>query len=111
MAIRDDVDEMIEFLNGLAQLDPVGMGKLIAARVPCNAAIAGHPTVQVGEGREFGQPEEGWMFGVLGMLNGFYGKFDDGEWQGAGPIAATLDVSGRCVGFRRTDSVARRKPS
>jgi hypothetical protein len=107
MAIRDDVDEMIEFLDTLAKMDPVGMGKLIAARVPCNQTLAEHPTVQVGAGREFGKPEEGWMVGVLGILNGFYGRFEGGDWDGAGPIAATLDVYGRCVGFRRTDSVVR----
>ncbi len=108
MAIRDGVDEMIEFLNGLAKLDPEGMGRLVAARVPCNKEMAEHPTVQVGTGHEFGQEQNGWMVGVLGILNGFYGKFDEGKWQGAGAIAATLEADGRCIGFRRLDSTTRR---
>lgn len=48
MTIRQDTDELITFLNSLAEVDSVAMGRLISARVEeCNAELANHPSVQV----------------------------------------------------------------
>ena len=92
MSIRNDVDDLIAFLDSLAKIDPVAMGALIAARVSCNQALADHPTVQCGDS----------IVGVLGILNGYAGVFDDGPRKGWGPISAVIESDCRCTGFART---------
>lgn len=112
--IRPDVDDMIEFLNGMARLDPVFVINLIKKRVPCNHALADHPTIQVGQAKEWlkakdarqaeemaGLPPEQPAAGFLGVINGYYGSFDSGPYEGWGPI--TAEVDGNTIYFRRTD--------
>lgn len=89
------VDKTIEFLNQLLELDPVAVSALVERRVPCNEALAVHPTVQVcSEGSEY-------RVGLLGVLNGLFGV-DQELW---GPISAQYneDDLERVVGFVRTD--------
>lgn len=80
--IRDDVRELIVFLNELAETDPVAMGNLVNHRVECNNGILMHPTVQCGDG----------TVGMLGILNGYVGKFRSGAREGWGPIVAVMDI-------------------
>jgi hypothetical protein len=78
MMIRTTIalDEVIDYLNELIETDRPAMAALIANRVPCNPAMANHPTVQV-------QAQHGgYLVGMLGILNGLFGTFEDG-W---GPI-------------------------
>lgn len=82
MAIRPDVDDVIKFLNELLELDRPAIAALIANRVPCNEALGMHPTVQVGA------QHGGYHVGLLGILNGYFGVFDDGPRVGAGAITA-----------------------
>jgi len=93
MTIRADTDELIGFLDSLAKVDPVAIGALIAARVPCNDALSDHSTVQTGDGE----------VGLLGILNGYAGTLDSGRYKGWGPIAAVIELDGRCTGFVRTN--------
>lgn len=117
--IRPDVDEMIAFLNELARIDPYAMARLIAARVPCNSSMADHPTVQTGERYEEsggaiggGPPRRtvvGWEVGFLGIINGFYGVYDDGAKRSWGAIAAVINASlasphGCCHGFVKLEN-------
>lgn len=108
MAIRQDVDEVLSFLNEAAKLDPVGMGKLLAARVPCNDALAQHPTIQVAGPNEESKhltKMDTASFGVLGLLNGYFGSYDDGPKKGWGPITAIVEDDGSVSSFVRSDLV------
>jgi hypothetical protein len=91
-------DTIIERLNDIARTDPVAMDALIKARVPCNKAMAEHPTVQVTA------TDEGGIVGILGLLNGIVGVIPDGRPRhGWGYIAAEMDDRGAFVRFVRTD--------
>jgi len=77
------VDEAISFLNELVRIDPTMLRSLILNRVPCSAAMAEHPTVQVSLGAD-----GTFEIGLLGVLNGLFGA-DDKGW---GAIAAVVNV-------------------
>jgi hypothetical protein len=48
--------------------------------------------------------EAKYRCGLLGLLNGYCGIFDDGPHKGCDPIAALVyDEAGVLVCFRRTD--------
>lgn len=68
------VDDAVAYLNELIELDRPAMAALIANRVPCNRALANHPTVQVG------QRHGGFSVGMLGVLNGLFGV-DEDDWD------------------------------
>ena len=88
------IDDTIKFLNDLLAIDPDAIGKLVETRVGCNAALAGHPTVQV-SGDLSGQD----CVGLLGVLNGLFGV----DFKFRGPITAEFDdVSGKLTRFYRT---------
>ena len=104
--IRIDTDDLIEFLNSLVKLDPVAIGKLVEARVPCNEELAQHPTVQVsghGEGEYSSIPEGEYRVGILGILNGYAGTIEEGPRKGWGSIAAVIEDDGHVSKFIRTD--------
>jgi len=88
--IRESVSltDVFSFLNELVAMDPKAVELLIEHRVPCNEALANHPTVQV-RGNS--------TVGFLGALNGLFGAYGDG-W---GSIAAVFEDDGRLVGFER----------
>lgn len=112
MSIRNDVDDLVAFLDSLANIDPIAVGALVATRVPCNGELALHPTVQVSAGGSAGRtatnpgesdvPAGEFRVGLLGILNGYAGKFDDGPLCGWGPITAVVEADGRITAFRRT---------
>jgi hypothetical protein len=106
MPIRPETDEAIAFLNSLVAIDRHFVQELMALRVPCNSQIANHPSVQVGIGSDkdvFVRPNE-YRCGILGVLNGFFGTFDGGDYAGWGPIAAVYSSEGLLTKFIRTDS-------
>lgn len=102
-------DRIIGFLNELIVIDHAAVSALIGTHVPCNEALADHPTVQV---RNF-TGDAGPTVGIIGVLNGLCGIFDAPErLRGWGPIAARIvtsepDESGLSIGqvicFERTD--------
>lgn len=99
--LRPDTDDMIAFLDSLAKIDPVAMGKLIAHRVQCNETLRDHATVQTGPGETLGTGE----VGMLGILNGYCGVIGAGKYKGWGNIAAIVEKDGRCTGFVATSTM------
>jgi len=65
-------DDAIRYLNELIEIDRPAMAALIANRVPCNQAMADHPTVQVRA------QHGGFTVGMVGILNGMFGIDEDG---------------------------------
>ena len=92
MADQALIDRTIAYLNELKDADPQAMRDLIETRVPCNTALADHPTVQV-QARK----EGGFVVGLLGILNGLLGADTDG-W---GFLCVKYD-DGKLVEFMRT---------
>lgn len=91
-ADHEAVDTMIRFLNGLLELDSDAIARLIEVRVPCNKALAEHPTVQTLAEKKI------YSVGLLGILNGYIGIDADG-W---GFICAVFDDSNKLTKFIRT---------
>lgn len=91
-------DLLIERLNEIASHDPKWMRAMIEERVPCNKALADHPTVLVGE-------HDGEIkAGLLGLLNGLVGTIPSGKRKGWGFIVAVFaDDTGAFQKFQRTD--------
>lgn len=64
--------DAVAYLNQLLELDRPAVAALVANRVPCNEALADHPTCQVGV------QHGGFHVGLLGVLNGLFGTIGDG---------------------------------
>lgn len=92
-------DDVVNFLNEIALIDNTAISCLADDRVPCNEALAQHPTVQVKRDGVYRK------VGFLGIINGLLGTYDEGEHKGSGPITAEMDELGKIVYFRRTDDV------
>lgn len=80
----------IQYLNELVALDREVMHELVEGRVPCNEAIARHPTVQVSRNEE-----DERVLGLLGVINGLIGV-DKESW---GYVARIFDEDGNLTGF------------
>lgn len=114
MVDRELASRIVSLLNELLELDRRAVEALILHRVTCNSALAEHSTVQVsdtGERRSsllaMGSPR--YQVGILGVLNGLCGTFDDGPKTGLGPITAIFDdTSGaqRLERFELTDDTS-----
>lgn len=82
---------VIALLNEAFQRDPEAVAALVNNRVPCNAALAEHPTIQCGGG--------GTTVGLIGILNGLCGV----DASGWGAVAAEYDTETKAlVGFQRS---------
>lgn len=77
-----DIEHAINVLNAAVRDDSRAMTQLIAHRIPCNDALANHPTIQCG-----GYGDTPVVVGFLGVLNGIFGIDSDGY----GGITATLN--------------------
>jgi hypothetical protein len=60
------------YFNQLLKVDKPAVAAMFANRVPCNKAMADHPTVQVTA------QHGGYHVGLIGILNGLCGVRDDG---------------------------------
>lgn len=97
MTLRNAVTpaEMVDYLNGLLDLDRAAVAALVANRVPCNREMADHPTAQVGV-----QHGAFWI-GLLGLLNGAFGVLpDDSPRAGCGAVVAIFEDDPGAVGAR-----------
>lgn len=94
------VDDVLAVLNEALELDPLAVTNLVEARLPCNDALSEHPTIQCGPS---GGTTKHWQVGLLGILNGLFGIFDEDapEPTGFGPIAAVV-AGGYVTRFVRT---------
>lgn len=59
-----DIQPAVDALNAAFAADPLAMRALLINVVPCNQALADHPTIQVAE------YDEGFTVGMLGVING-----------------------------------------
>ena len=89
------VDAAIAVLNRALEADPKALSDLVAARVPCNAALADDPTVQCGECGCIPL-----AVGLLGIINGIFGA----DERGVGYISAICnhDDDDQIIRFQRT---------
>lgn len=90
-----DQSEVIMLLNELLLKDPECIRALVAHRVPCNDAIANHPTIQVHQHKDQKQP----LVGLLGLLNGLFGIREDGF----GAFIMEIDDEGNILKFKATE--------
>ena len=83
-----DISKAIDALNEAFRNDPGAIHALMCNRVPCNQALAGHPTVQV-EATPVMRDAEHWSVGALGLINGaiepLTGKRVAVRWSDSGP--------------------------
>ena len=95
--IKPEITEMVRFLNELLNYDREAIQELVNIRVNCNDALANHPTVQV-----MGSiPKKDNKVGLLGILNGYLGIYDDGYRKNWGALSAVFDdESGELLEFR-----------
>lgn len=95
MAVDLDLAKrVVDYLNGLVVLDKPCIGALITNRIPCNQALADHPTCQVSA------QHGGCYVGLLGLLNGLCGIYDDGPKKGWGAIEAVFAPKGQYACLR-----------
>lgn len=92
MVDRKLAERCVALLQEMIDLDAAAVTALCAARVPCNEALAAHPTVQVGG--EVGAAE----VGLLGVLNGLCGAYEEGERAGWGAVSVVIDSFGNAIG-------------
>lgn len=85
----------VAVLNAALAADREAVKTLLEFRVPCNAALGAHPTIQVRRGPPH-------SVGILGILNGCYGAVPDGPRKGWGWITLLTDEQGP-VRFKVTD--------
>jgi hypothetical protein len=73
-------DRIVLLLNELLELDYEATVALVfGPHVPCNQAVADHPSVQVCElSEEHQKGERKWGVRVMGLLNGVAGHYPDG---------------------------------
>jgi hypothetical protein len=83
---------VLDLLNEVHALDPAAVNALVNHRVPCNAALVDHPTVQCGKSAD------SFTVGLIGLLNGLVGV----DAEGNGAIASMVDTeTGTVTGFKR----------
>lgn len=97
------IDEVVQFLNEVTEIDQSAMTALLETRVPCNQALADHPTVQVQARNDQNS------VGFLGLLNGLFGVFDEGHHKDWGDIVAvysgTTSSDKQCIKFVRSEAL------
>lgn len=85
--------ECIDFLNSLLLLDAKAVNDVFSTRHTCNRPLTEHPTVQV----SYNQKLQVSSVGPLGILNGLFGKVDDGKYEGFGAIVALRDSASNAI--------------
>jgi len=94
--------ELVNFMNEMLAHDRSAITDLCLHRVPCGKALMTHPTVQVRVVKDDVSQSMDYSVGLLGILNGFLGSFDDGPKKGFGALVAEMDEdTGEITGFRR----------
>lgn len=103
--INHDPRPTIALLNEILEKDRSAIEGLVNTRVPCNKELADHPTVQVGHHFPTTTEPPATTVGLLGILNGIFGTYDDGPQKGYGPITAVVDDEDltRIIRFELTD--------
>lgn len=84
----DTFDQILNLLQQAVACDRNAMDELCGLRVPCNDALAEHPTIQVS-----GMQGEPTVVGTIGIVNGIC------ELLTGKRVAANYDESGNLIGF------------
>lgn len=92
--MNPDLSIYLKVLNEAVAADGPAITALLSARVPCNEALAAHPTIQV---REIVN-ESRFEVGALGLINGLIEAATLG-----GRIAAQYDDDDKLIGFVEYD--------
>lgn len=83
MKNKETFEKIINYLNELLEVDATAVESLVSNRVPCNEAMANHPTVSVsGRGEDY-------SVGLLGFLNGLCRDIEGETFFG--PIVAVYE--------------------
>ncbi len=83
---------IVDFLNELLAIDSEAITAICKTRVRCNELLKNHPTVQVKFFQD--QQDQYAEVGMIGILNGMCGAYDDGELRGWGCIVAHIEEDG-----------------
>jgi hypothetical protein len=102
--LRDGYRDFISYLNEILENDPSLMEALLKTEYVCNEWTALHPSIQVFSKEHakerLGTDGDDYIVRFLGIVNGFFGTFDDGPCKGFGPIAVAFnDETGEIIGF------------
>ena len=92
------LDQALGVLNEMVALDPEATTALCENRVPCNAALADHESIQVSAPS---RDSKEYAVGLLGVLNGLFGSDDTGWGQSAGNFEL---VCGKCKALAPPDT-------
>lgn len=85
---RQFAQKVVDFLTEIHRADPDALTALVSSRVPCNRALADHPTIQTGE------TDDGFEVGLVGILNGLCGVGREGR----GVVAVLVEDDGTVRG-------------
>lgn len=88
---KEQADDMVRFLNNALASDPDAINALFSYRAPCGKALATHPTIQVRQVRDDETQSIYYMVGLMGLLNGYLGVYDEGPRAGWGALVAEID--------------------
>lgn len=102
--LRESVtrQEVVDFLNELAAIDPRAMRELCEAHTPCTDGMLDHPTVQVVE-KIFASDGRRNGVGLLGVINGLFGIHRDPGGNLRGPFMIVTDAEDpKAVSFALT---------
>lgn len=89
-------ERIVDLMNQALSADPDAVNILCGFRIPCNALLGEHPTIQTGYLDD--DAKAGYEVGLLGILNGIAGAYADGPRKGWGAVAAHYEGS-RIVRF------------
>ena len=93
---------IVVFLNSLLDIDGEAVTNLFSYRVPCNQELANHPTVQVLP--PLTGTEDPPLVGMLGLLNGLCGVFNQGPMENQGSIVMNIKSNGELIAFSLVDN-------
>lgn len=82
------VQNIVDFLNELLEIDNDMIQNICLNRIECNEKLANHLTVQVDLNKE----TKKYSVGLIGILNGLVGSFDEGKRKGWGCISADCKI-------------------
>ena len=93
--VADITDKILAELNSALAADPAAISLLFGIRVPCNAVLANHPTVQV-----LAPPQAGFTVGAMGIVNALVAAatgVTPEQHNGNGIIALEWDIESATV--------------
>lgn len=105
--LRDGYKEFIAFMNELLADDPDLVKDLLSNVNVCNDWTLDHPSLTAFTPKQaqdyLGTKDDLPRIRFLGIMNGFFGTYDEPPNKGAGPICVVFnDETGEIIEFRKT---------